>query len=251
MAQELSFSERYGYKQICNEIQINGMSEELRTDLFNSVYRILLVFGTKFDRNHSGSIKESFYNSAYDSMWMRFFNSFYSNVLKLPLTKVPIKSDAWNAFEEYFFKSQWFEIYSLIEWFLRFFKDMDISAYFNNVLKDNCSGYRVIGKQIAPITDDYEIAEIEKALAQDKEVAVHLATALKLLSDRNTKDYRNSIKESISAVEKITRNITGANTLGDALKMLQRSGIIIPNVLHKDLKKYMHGPMERVVYGTL
>jgi hypothetical protein len=65
-------------------------------------------------------------------------------------------------------------------------------------------------------------------------VRTHLTRALKLLSDRKAPDYRNSIKESISAVESIARDLTGMPkaTLADALKVLERD-----NRLHPALKE--------------
>ena len=56
-----------------------------------------------------------------------------------------------------------------------------------------------------------------------KPVRVHLEKSLELLSDRKSPDYRNSIKESISAVEAICRLITKDKkaTLGQALKEVE------------------------------
>ncbi|KAB0477571.1 hypothetical protein, partial [Pseudomonas vancouverensis] len=54
-------------------------------------------------------------------------------------------------------------------------------------------------------------------------VQLHLNQALKLMSDRQNPDYRNSIKESISAVESICKIITQDDkaTLGKALKIIE------------------------------
>jgi hypothetical protein len=48
-----------------------------------------------------------------------------------------------------------------------------------------------------------------------------------LFSDRKSPDYRNSVKESISAVEAICKIITGDEkaTLGQALKKLEDKGL--------------------------
>lgn len=78
-----------------------------------------------------------------------------------------------------------------------------------------------MGDTISEITSEAEIKGIERGL-EDAEAPtkVHLETALRMLSDREAPDYRNSVKESISAVEAACRHITklpGA-TLGDALK---------------------------------
>ena len=57
----------------------------------------------------------------------------------------------------------------------------------------------------------------------EKPVRTHLENSLKLLSDRKSPDYRNSIKESISAVEAICRLIAKDKnaTLGQALKVVE------------------------------
>lgn len=54
--------------------------------------------------------------------------------------------------------------------------------------------------------------------------------ALDMLADRSSPDYRNSIKESISAVESVAQIITGDSsaTLGSALKVIERKGSMHP-----------------------
>lgn len=61
----------------------------------------------------------------------------------------------------------------------------------------------------------------------------HLTKAIELCSKRPIGDYRNSIKESISAVEYICRKKTGENDLGKGLSKLEKKGVIIPNLLKK------------------
>ena len=50
---------------------------------------------------------------------------------------------------------------------------------------------------------------------------------MELLADRQAPDYPNSVKESISAVEAITKKITGEGTLSAGLKKLQSVGLNI------------------------
>ena len=74
-------------------------------------------------------------------------------------------------------------------------------------MKREDSGYRFVGTKIVPITSEHEIAGIEEALAATSvttslnPVNTHLKQALSLLSDKAAADYRNSMKERISAVE--------------------------------------------------
>lgn len=216
------------------------MSDELRTDIFNGIVVSILVLGTNYKENKKNSIIESFFDSYYQAFWNKFFNSFYINILKQPVTRKKNGSSGWAEFENYFFSQKWYGVYSLLEWFVSLFKEEEqqaISDLLNKVLENNCSGYRVVNGLVTPITNKNEIIEIETALEHDKGIAVHLSAALRFLSDKNTKDYRNSIKESISAVEKLVREFTGKSTLGDGLKVLKSNGIIIPETLQTGFQK--------------
>ena len=99
-------------------------------------------------------------------------------------------------------------------------------------------GYRFIGKEIAPISDDVEFEAIDDATnTKFKPVNEHISKAVKMLSDRNKPDYENSIKESVTAVETIGKILTGTKgkeaTLGNTLKKLEENGTIIHGGLRK------------------
>ncbi len=127
---------------------------------------------------------------------------------------------------------EWFSVYDFIEFTIQAYslpktlaKHLTISC--NHILERELSAYRIVGTEITQITDKNEVKEIEEGLAKSailplKSVSIHLTTALSLLSDRKSPDYRNSIKESISAVESIAQIISGEHKaeLGKALKIL-------------------------------
>ena len=100
---------------------------------------------------------------------------------------------------------------------------------YNQVFEKEYVGYRIVKGYATPITDPHEGAEIEDAAAiRHIEVGQHIEKALRYLSDREKPDYANSIKESISAVERMCSIIIGKpTTLGDALKKLEDSGVTI------------------------
>ena len=92
--------------------------------------------------------------------------------------------------------------------------------------------YRIINDEIVEITSEQEIKTIETAIDNSaRNVKMHLNRALELYAQRPDGDYRNSIKESISAVEAFCREKTGENTLGKALNKLEKNGIVFPDVL--------------------
>jgi len=107
----------------------------------------------------------------------------------------------------------------------------------NDLLARHLAAYRFVDGRIVEITSNEEIVEIEQALSETHSMgsaaATHLREALDLLGDRANPNYRNSIKESISAVESIASAIVGKKaTLGDALKRLADAGV----ELHPALK---------------
>jgi hypothetical protein len=109
----------------------------------------------------------------------------------------------------------------------------------NHILERELSAYRFVGKKLVKIISECEISEIEEALNISvplKGVNIHLQRALDLLADRKNPDYRNSIKESISAIEAICRIITGDEnaTLGKALQKIEEKSQI---KLHPALKE--------------
>ena len=98
--------------------------------------------------------------------------------------------------------------------------------------------YRVVGTEIVEITSKEEIAAVESAMHDSAtNIRTHLNKALELYAQRPKGDYRNSIKESISAVEAYCREITGENTLGKALDKLKDKELVIPPVLKSAFEK--------------
>ena len=101
---------------------------------------------------------------------------------------------------------------------------------FNNLFEQECIGYRFVSKQIVPITDESEAQEIGQACQTPFDGArAQLQKALGFLSDREHPDYKNCIKESISAVESVCKVISGNEkaALKDALNSLIANGINI------------------------
>jgi len=93
------------------------------------------------------------------------------------------------------------------------------------ILEKHMSGYRFINGILAPIVDEIELNSIQEANNNSKDnVKLHLTTALEFLSDRHSPNYRNSIKETISAVEAILRALTNETTLGKSINSLRKTG---------------------------
>lgn len=116
----------------------------------------------------------------------------------------------------------------------------DFRGEVNNLFEKEYVGYRFVGEQIVAITDTEEIKAIEETLgSRFQGCKAHISKALSLISNRDNPDYKNSIKESISAVESVCQIITGDKkaTLGEAIKLLEKNGIKIHPALQEAFKK--------------
>lgn len=113
---------------------------------------------------------------------------------------------------------------------------------FNMFFEEEYVGYRFIDGFISPISDHTEVEAINSSLQNPfSAVREHISKANRLLSDRETPDYENSIKESISAVEAICQELLNDSgkqaTLGKMLKRLEDEGIEIHSAMKEAFTK--------------
>lgn len=99
-------------------------------------------------------------------------------------------------------------------------------------------GYRVLQGRIVDVVSDIEIQSLNQALEQNDGVSFHLQEALNLYSLRPVPQSRNSIKESITAVETLFRNITGESTFGKAYDKAKKQLAIHPRLEEMIQKMY-------------
>ena len=103
----------------------------------------------------------------------------------------------------------------------------DLADFVNTVLTEESSAYRLLQGQFVPITNESEIEAVDAAMDSGiGAVRDHLSAASRFLSNRKAPDYRNSIKESISAVESLMKVLTKKKsaTLSEGLKRI--SGVV-------------------------
>lgn len=226
------FSQRKKYKPVSNIIQRDGISEDLRNTLWN----ILDIFAWQKDSFLSALPYVKYGMEKYSStLWLDYFKKPIDTRHILPQLNLQI-------IRNYFFSCKWYEIYDFIEFTLCYFENDSLTEAINKALERELSAYRFIGNIVTDITDSQEIKMLEDALT-DKDfpsVTNHLRRALELLSNRENPDYRNSIKESISAVESFAKIATGMPNakLKDALNTIGRKRKIHQALLDAFSKLY-------------
>ncbi len=228
----MKFSERKGYREVSKNFQKEFVNEDLRIAVWNIFY---LKFN-KTDFADNGWVVDARQNS-YSADSIGKFSQRFWMFYEMPLDKRPSRCvEVISEFRRHLLDLNWYDFYDFIEFSLNYFNDDKlIRISVNNALEKYLSAYRFINNVIVEITDTQEIEMLEEALTDEDfpNVNVHLKRALELLSDRKTPDYRNSIKESISAVESIAKEIVKKPDaeLGKALAELEKSGKI-----HRALK---------------
>lgn len=235
------FSERYGYINPKDNFIKEDVPEEVQNAICNAFSRLRNQINY---RQLQRIVWEIFLNKRIDT-----FNGYKDIILNFIL-------------DEY---EPWFKKLDLIEFCLKVLKETgiqnnfqpitDFIALLNFHFERLHFCYRIIDNKVTPITDKCEIETIEKALNENTDnVREHLKAALGLLSKRPGADYRNSIKESISAVEAYCREKVDADTLGKALSAIQKENAAFPDVLKSafvGLYSYTNNPQTGIRHALM
>ena len=219
------FSQRKGFKPVTEVIQIDSMNSELRNSLWNTLD--VEIWANAFIQRYSGHGIKPFSKE----LWFDFF--------KKPIDSRPQYAHLILAkIREHFFACEWSEAYDFLEFVVVYYQQhgkQSLAEALNLILARELSGYRLVSGHLTDITNAQEIEILETALADSQFAGVdtHLQQALDLYAKRKNPDYRNSIKESISAVESMAKIVSKKPraTLSDALKEIEKNGL-----LHKSLK---------------
>ena len=224
-----SFSQRKGIKAVPDVAQVGVMNDDLRNSLWNVLDAAFWSSdGFVYERNGGYGEIENFSRA----LWSQYF--------KKPVDSRPGYGRSnrgrliLDLIREYFFACEWNEVYDLLEFLVRIHhkEKPRLPDLFNQILSRELAGYKFIDGTLVDITDPQESEMLAEALADTRfaSVASHLERALHLLADRKQPDYRNSIKESISAVEAMARVVSRnpKATLGEALKVLEKTGHLHP-----------------------
>lgn len=202
IAQDI-YSDRFSYFFPGNYMYEEGVSDTFIKDILNDVF---------CERNTSGDILELNWHLMMERINGVIIKAEYNEVLDIIMYCV-----------------NWFESE------INLHKGI-LYRRMNGVFEKDYVGYRFIEGNIVPITDKQEYkAIVEACQVPYAGCRAHLQKAVGFLADRENKDYKNCIKESISAVESICSIIVGDEkaTLGEALKKLEDKGVS----LHPSLKQ--------------
>lgn len=221
------FSQRIGAAQASAVIQLESVSQPLRNSIWNFIHSL-------FSDGESG--------------WWKIAEISSQFFFKLPVDELPPYNHSRHEWiKKQFFDLDWYEVYDFVEFIVEWYEKArnprrhhraQLLKIFNRIFEEELSGYRFVGDELAPLSSPAEVAAIETALDATARTGLtgahaHIETALQLLAKRPDPDYRNSVKESISAVEALAKQLgtTESQGLAGALTELGKK---VP--LHGGLK---------------
>lgn len=223
------FSERYGYKKVSDVIIRERITPEIKNAIctcFDKLNNIFELAGYIYSTSLCIELEKH--------IWTNFLNqrlAYFERLHYVPTDYI----------EKY--DTKWYNILDLIEFTIQYLLNYKTSAerfieLLNSEFERLNFAYRIVEGVIVEITSEQEIKAIECAIDNSpRNIQMHLNSALEKYAQRPIGDYRNSIKESISAVEAFCREKTGENTLGKALNKLEKSGLVIHSSLKSAFEK--------------
>lgn len=211
-------------------VQRESLDEETRIALWNVVAGLPGVFDKltwdplrRDDTSGPGTVA---------ALWAKDF--------KKPRDEQPSPAAFWALVKSMILKELWYNVLDLVE-AVSTRLEQHTTATLNGLpdhFREACNdafevhlvGYRFIGMELTPVDSTAEAESITSALDATETLggARHaLDRAIELLADRQTPDYPNSIKESVSAVEAVVKKVTDEGTLGAGLGKLEGAGLTI------------------------
>lgn len=187
-----TFSQRQGYKPDRSKLY---QFESIDTQLRNAIWNFLLQYYLNGEARHA----------KVRAIWINVRGRRVDELSTYPST-------ALNSLREWYLKAPWDEVYDCLEYLVTSSPRQDDVARADAMLQREGSAYRFVNRLLAPITNEHEIKEVEVAARHPDPflgASQQIGRAIELLNDRNNPDFRNAIKEAISAVESVVSMVTG------------------------------------------
>ena len=218
------FSERLGYIKTSDALIVECMPKDVQNSIYNCLYN--------YEEKNG-----AFFESLDKMVWV-----YYLNEKECVYDHFQLNHGYVILYVIDNSQYKWHQKLSLIEYLLNLLEEIGkkrqrkMPSFIDSVNKSFERlnyGYRIVNNIVTPITSKEEVFCIEEAVGSATDnIKEHLNSALKHLADKEKPDFRNSIKESISAVGVLCREMTGENDLGKALFALEKK----QGKLHPQLK---------------
>ncbi|MDM0118923.1 AbiJ-NTD4 domain-containing protein [Variovorax arabinosiphilus] len=228
-----TFLQRIGRVPMSKLLQTESLDDELRAGLWNAITLSFWSKSRDFPDEYTTAGQTALdLEAAIRRLWIGH--------LKRPLDTLPPRPMAgdhrsvYGILRQIVMEGRWDAALDIVDALVSYSPrrwQSEMAAALNSVLEQENAAYRFVNAELTPITSPVEIAAIESAIEKSsRAVRTHLEAALGKLSDRKHPDYRNSIKESISAVEAACQAVAKqpSASLNDCLKVIKKSKPLHP-----------------------
>jgi len=236
-AQKLPFSQRHGLVPPPILLSFKDIPKHLWTDLFNTLQ---VSCQESMEKEELASdIGMHFFHEPIDNIPRSDFGGDISISLLIKYKRQDLEGQQ----DKYRYVSDP-RIYDLVEFVYASPYSCSIRESLqkgvNEDFQRDFASVKMIDGLVTPISDEEQSHAVEAAMQGPLEdVNSQVRTALALLADRENPKYRDSVKNSVSAVESLCKHIVGDSKapLGDALNKLETVGVPIHSALKEAFRK--------------
>lgn len=227
---DLPFSQRYGYRPIIQQLALEEIPKAFKEELKALLDWAIPDYGDEIiDISCTDMFKDIFINICGGS-----YQEYYVNNDEFSLKKSFVN----KSFSSFINNCEFFKLFDLLEELMKNNKKLNtdnIGHKKNNknfefklkkLFKKHHLAYTIYNGKIEPISNEFEGKTYVAALDETKDTGQLGAHShlLKAGEQINHQKWADSVRESISAVEAICRQIVGENaTLGSALKEIEKN----------------------------
>lgn len=233
------FSDVNGIAPCNTELQVNELDDETRVQLNNQLYKLLDLI-MKDDGSYL--VMPASLQPKTHVFCLELLNDVFcdNNILEDGYY-YDWYSIYKHRIEQVILNAEYNEVLDILEYICNWVSKRALEGIkhypyeaINIIFEKEYVGYRFVGGKIVPITNKAETQSIQDAFRTPFDgCRIHIQKAMGFISDRKNPDYKNCIKESISAVEATCRIIEGDEkaVLSSALNHLEKNGVLIDKEL--------------------
>ena len=229
-ADHLTFSQRYGYEPLPEPMRLEHISDDLRREIWNALREFL---------HHDAGIY------GFSSTTRKFIERVLGTFLKKAEDEIRTDYDtAMTTFRNHLFQAKFNKFLDFVEIMIN---DEAISEDFVNRIAESFERYAAywLGTsrhpfRFFPRSSKEQGDATQQAIATIREGGMEsAATHLSKASVRfKAQQYADSVEPSIEAVESVARRIAPkAKTLGEALKNLEKKGLLTNSQIKTGFEK--------------
>jgi plasmid stabilization system protein ParE len=231
--QKLTFRQREGIDPLPSPLDKENLSPELRNAIWNYVFKKI---STSAVRGYRSTI-------TLGNDWYDIYYSYHCNLLNKAGDEFSNDlSRCGSQIKDLILYNEWSNVINFLEHVAQHRSCPHLfDESINFMLEKFLYPYRIIHKMFTPSASEEEAEAIQNAFDKLNEnrlggAQTHLTSSIEFLKQEK---YRDSIRESIHAVESVSSVISGQKKalLRDALKTLKNSGVIEDGELKKSFEK--------------